>query len=102
MHKLIDFDWLITSGGITQKDINKRRDLGWNFVTSVPAKLIHPWAMESDTATIFSKYTPYPKNGDESVSHTLGELIKKAEDDKNHKEFWDALDDNKGKDVEVE
>ncbi|MEY8188633.1 hypothetical protein AB4X15_03020 [Peribacillus simplex] len=64
-HKLIDFDWVITNGYIDKETINKRAEKGWDFVVTVPAKLIHPSACDHDKATIFSKYAPYPKDENE-------------------------------------
>jgi hypothetical protein len=65
-HKLIDFDWLITNG-IPEHDrsITGRYEKGWKVLATIPAKLLHPHASDTDMATIFTKYTPYPKNDNE-------------------------------------
>lgn len=61
-HKLIEFDCLITNGfPIYDKSFTGRFEKGWKVVTTIPANTIHPNAMETDMATIFVKYTPYPK-----------------------------------------
>lgn len=53
---MIKLDWVITNGYIDLETIQKRDDSGWKFITTLPAKLIHPHAMESDKITIFTKY----------------------------------------------
>jgi hypothetical protein len=62
-HKLIEFEWLITNGvPARDKSITGRLEKGWKIVAVVPAILIHPSSTEYDMATIFSRYTPYPKD----------------------------------------
>jgi hypothetical protein len=61
-HTLIEFDWLITNGfPIYDKSFTGRFEKGWKVVATLPANSIHPYATETDMVTIFSKYTPYPK-----------------------------------------
>jgi hypothetical protein len=47
------------------RSITGRLEKGWKVVTCIPAKLIHPHASEHDMVTIFSRYTPYPKDENE-------------------------------------
>lgn len=62
---MIELDWIITNGYIDIETINKRSEKGWKFVVTVPAKNIHPGACDTDKATIFTKYVPYPKDENE-------------------------------------
>lgn len=67
-HKLIEFDWLITNGfPIFDKSFTGRFEKGWKVVAALPANIVHPSALDTDMVTIFTKYTPYPK--EESPSH---------------------------------
>lgn len=54
---MIEFDWVITNGHVDVDTISSRSEKGWDFVATIPAKLIHPHALDSDKATVFSKYT---------------------------------------------
>ncbi|QQO41467.1 hypothetical protein 015DV004_252 [Bacillus phage 015DV004] len=54
---MIEFDVVITNEYACKDSIKGRIDKGWTFVATVPAKMVHPYALESDKATIFSKYT---------------------------------------------
>lgn len=61
-HKLIDFDWLITNGmPAYDRSFSGRFKKGWKVLGTFPAKLVHPNASDYDMVTIFTKYTPYPK-----------------------------------------
>jgi hypothetical protein len=53
---MIEFDVVITNGYVDSDTICKRIETGWNFVVTVPANLVHPYAMPTDKATIFSRY----------------------------------------------
>lgn len=53
---MIKFDYIITNGYIDIETIEKRTELGWIFVTTLPAQVVHPHALETDKVTIFSKY----------------------------------------------
>jgi hypothetical protein len=55
------FECVITNGYVAADTIRGFTEKGWKFVATVPAKLVHPHACETDKATIFSKYNPYPK-----------------------------------------
>jgi len=50
------FEVIITTGYIDIDTIDKMTEKGWTFIVTVPAKLIHPHAAETDKATLFSKY----------------------------------------------
>jgi hypothetical protein len=54
---MIDFEWVITNGYVDSETIESYTDKGWTFVATIPAKLIHPYACDTDKATVFSKYT---------------------------------------------
>lgn len=54
---MIKFDHVITNGYIGIETIEKRTENGWTFVTTLPAKTVHPHALETDKVTIFSKYS---------------------------------------------
>jgi hypothetical protein len=54
---LIDFKVIITNGYVDQDTIEGMTSKGWKFVTTLPAKVVHPHALDTDKATIFSKYT---------------------------------------------
>lgn len=53
---MIKFDYVITNGYVDIETIEKRTEDGWSFVTTLPAKVVHPYALETDKVTIFSKY----------------------------------------------
>ncbi len=55
---MIELDCVITNGYVGRDTILSMLDKGWMFVATVPAKLIHPHALDTDKASIFSKYTP--------------------------------------------
>lgn len=59
---MIELDYVITNGYADRDTILKRHENGWTFIATIPAILIHPNACITDKATIFSKYTPYPKD----------------------------------------
>ena len=62
---MIEFDWLITNGfPIYDKSFTGRFEKGWKVVVTMPAKSVHPSALDTDMVTIFSKYVPYPKGED--------------------------------------
>jgi len=54
---MIKFDHVITNGYIDIETIEKRTKSGWTFVTTLPAKTVHPHALDTDKVTIFTKYT---------------------------------------------
>ena len=54
---MIELDYVITNGYVDRETILKRHENGWNFISTIPAILIHPHAAITDKATIFSKYT---------------------------------------------
>ena len=56
---MIDFQCIITNGYVDASTIEAYTSKGYSFVTTVPAQLVHPRALPTDKATIFSKYTPY-------------------------------------------
>jgi hypothetical protein len=67
---MIEFDWLITNGfPIYDKSFTGRFEKGWKVVATLPANIVHPIALDTDMVTIFTKYTPYPKDENE-VSET--------------------------------
>lgn len=59
---MIEFDVIITNGYVDKDTISKKCNDGWNFVITLPAKSIHPNALETDKATIFSKYIKSSKD----------------------------------------
>ncbi|QII48142.1 hypothetical protein G3M81_05065 [Bacillus paralicheniformis] len=54
---MIEFDVVITREYVAKESISGRIEKGWTFVATVPAKMVHPFTLESDKATIFSKYS---------------------------------------------
>lgn len=54
---MIKFDHVITNEYIDIETIEKRTKSGWTFVTTLPAKTVHPHALDTDKVTIFTKYT---------------------------------------------
>jgi hypothetical protein len=66
---MVELKFIITNGYVSSETIEGMTKGGWNFVCTVPATQIHPYAMPTDKATIFSKY-----NKIEPI--TLGELDK--------------------------
>ena len=68
---MIEFDWLITNGfPVHDKSFTGRYEKGWKVVATIPAKLIHPHACDTDMATIFTKYTPYQNDENETQDAT--------------------------------
>jgi hypothetical protein len=55
---MVELKYIITSGYVDKDTIEGYVGKGWTFVATVPAKNIHPHAMDTDKATIFSRYTP--------------------------------------------
>ena len=53
---MIKFDSIITNGYVDIETISSRLKEGWTFVTTLPAKIVHPHAIDTDKVTIFSKY----------------------------------------------
>ncbi|MCY9274576.1 hypothetical protein [Bacillus haynesii] len=53
---MIEFDVVITREYADKESVARRIEKGWTFVATLPAKTVHPYALESDKATIFSKY----------------------------------------------
>ena len=53
---MIDFKTVITDGFISQHIINDMADMGWNYLTTVPATTINMYAVKTDMVTIFKKY----------------------------------------------
>lgn len=53
---MIELKVMITNGYVSSTTINNMSDKGWNFVVTVPATSVHPHALPTDKATIFSKY----------------------------------------------
>ncbi|MCY8898088.1 hypothetical protein MOD92_14050 [Bacillus spizizenii] len=58
---MFEFDVIITSEYVDRETIFKKTEKGWTFVTTVPAKTVHPNALATDKATIFSKYVSRPE-----------------------------------------
>lgn len=67
---MIDFDVVITNGYCDIDTIEGRLKKGWSFVVTIPAKMIHPHAMPTDKATIFSKYVPYERGEEIAQSNS--------------------------------
>jgi hypothetical protein len=65
---VIELDYVITNGCIDKETIDERFKKGWNFVTTVPAKSVHPYAMETDKVTIFSRYKQLEAENTETQS----------------------------------
>jgi hypothetical protein len=53
---MIEFEAVITNGYVDISTIGYMLEKGYTFVCTIPAKNIHPHAVETDKATIFSKY----------------------------------------------
>jgi hypothetical protein len=56
---MIELKYIITNGFVSLDTIEKMSKGGWKFVCTVPAKTIHPYASETDKASIFSIYRSY-------------------------------------------
>ena len=54
---LLEFDSVITNGYVDPETIAFFLNRGYTFVCTVPAKLAHPHALDTDKLSIFSKYT---------------------------------------------
>ena len=61
---MIEFDCVITGGYVDIETLQGRANTGWQFVCTIPASQVHPYATGSDKITIFSKYTPYTASGE--------------------------------------
>lgn len=53
---MIELKYIITNGYVSAETISSMTDKGWVFVCTVPAKTVHPHALDTDKATIFSIY----------------------------------------------
>ncbi|KUP31096.1 hypothetical protein AU387_15670 [Bacillus halotolerans] len=53
---MIKFQVIITSEYVDRDTITQMNEKGWTFVTTLPAKSVHPYATDTDRATIFSRY----------------------------------------------
>jgi len=69
--KMIEFEVIITNGYVGSDTIYNMTNKGWAFVATLPAKSIHPHAMETDKATIFSKYKEPNINATENAGIAL-------------------------------
>ena len=54
---MLELDSVITNGYIDPQTIAFFLERGYKFVCTVPAKLAHPHALDTDKISIFSKYT---------------------------------------------
>lgn len=73
---MIEFDVIITNGYVDRDTIFNKVNNGWTFVATVPAKNIHPHAMETDKATIFSRYLEMrPKESETPTVAKKGEVV---------------------------
>lgn len=69
---MIEFEVLITNGfPIYDKSFTGRFDKGWKVACTIPASIVHPSACETDMATIFTRYKPYPKDDGEHEAISL-------------------------------
>lgn len=55
---MLQFECMIGNGYIDADTFHQYTQRGYNFVTVVPAQLVHPRAMPTDKAAIFVKFTP--------------------------------------------
>ena len=53
---MLELTTVITNGYVDIDTICSMVSEGWTFVITIPAKLIHPHALDTDKATIFSRY----------------------------------------------
>lgn len=63
---------IITNGYIDIDTIDAMAKSGWAFLCTIPAKPAHPYAMDTDKLSFFSKYTEdqtntIPTSGEEST-----------------------------------
>jgi uncharacterized cysteine cluster protein YcgN (CxxCxxCC family) len=65
---MVELKFIITDGYVSSDTIEKMTRGGWNFVCTVSAKTIHPHAMDTNKASIFSKYIPCGHDDSESSS----------------------------------
>jgi len=56
---MIEYNSVITNGSIDQDTISSYIKKGYTFLVTLPAKMVHPYAADTDKITLFSKYTPY-------------------------------------------
>ena len=54
---MLTLDSIITSGYVAPDTMKYFSDKGYTFVCTVPAKLAHPYAVDTDKLSIFSRYT---------------------------------------------
>jgi hypothetical protein len=62
---MIEYTSIITNGYIDISTIEGYMEKGWDFVVTLPARTVHPFALPTDKVTIFSKYIPYEKTDSE-------------------------------------
>ena len=61
---MLELETIITNGYVDISTMAHFIDRGFIFVTTVPAKLCHPHACDTDKLSIFSKYTEPQISGD--------------------------------------
>jgi hypothetical protein len=61
---MIELNHIITNGYIDQATINGYLEKGYIFLCTVPGKIVHPHAMDTDKLTIFSKYIESGENSE--------------------------------------
>jgi hypothetical protein len=53
---MLKIDYVITNGYVDAETIAKRAEKGWTFVATLPANLMHPYALPTDKITFFVRY----------------------------------------------
>jgi len=57
----IEIESIITNGYINNDTIWSFVEKGFKFVTTIPANVVHPYALDTDKITFFTKYHEYSK-----------------------------------------
>ena len=55
---MVETECVITNGYVSPDTIEAMTDKGFLFVATVPAQAVHPFALPTDKATFFARYTP--------------------------------------------
>ena len=55
---MLDIISVVTNGYVDPSTLQSMHEKGWTFLVTLPANMAHPYALETDKITIFTKYTP--------------------------------------------
>ena len=65
---MLETTYIITNGYIDINTINSMAKSEWIFLCTIPAKLAHPYAMDTDKLSFFSRYTDGQTNTEPTVA----------------------------------